>query len=66
MDRSSRQEINKEIMTLNNTLDQLDYIYIYMYQHRENFLKIWKIMKMKNNSKCLGSSKSNFKGEVIG
>ena len=30
MDRSSRQKINKEILALNGTLDQI-YIYIYIY-----------------------------------
>ena len=29
MDRSTKQKINKETQTLNNTMDQLDLIYIY-------------------------------------
>ena len=30
MDRSSRQKINNETLTLNNTLDQIDFIYVYI------------------------------------
>jgi len=33
MDRSFRQEINKEMQTLNNTLDQLDLIDVYRVFH---------------------------------
>ena len=35
MDRSTKQKINKEIQTLNNTIDQLDLIDIYkMFHHK--------------------------------
>ena len=33
MDRSTKQKINKESQTLNDTIDQLDLIYIYMTFH---------------------------------
>ena len=33
MDRSSKQRINKDIVTLNNTLDQMDLIVIYRTFH---------------------------------
>ena len=33
MDRSTKQKINKETQTLNDTLDQLDLIYIYRTFH---------------------------------
>ena len=33
MDRSSRKEISKETQALNDTLDQLDLIYIYIALH---------------------------------
>ena len=33
MDRSTKQKISKETQTLNNTMDQLDLIYIYTAFH---------------------------------
>ena len=36
MDRSSKQNINKETQTLNDTMDQLDLIYIYRAFHQKN------------------------------
>ena len=33
VDRSSRQKCDKEILALNDTLDQMEYIYIYIHTH---------------------------------
>ena len=37
MDRSTKQKINKETQTLNDTMDQLDLIYIYRTFHPKTF-----------------------------
>nr|KAF6431721.1 hypothetical protein HJG63_008201 [Rousettus aegyptiacus] len=70
MNRSSKQKINKEILTLNDTLDQLDIIDIYRATHqktapytsfssaRETFSRIDPMLKHKTSLK-------NFKIEII-
>ena len=36
MDRSSKQNINKDIVVLNNALDEMDLTDIYIYRERES------------------------------
>ena len=40
MDRSTKQKINKETQTLNDTIDQLDLIDIYRTFHRKNVISL--------------------------